>query len=125
MGSCVAGNQLHRAAGAVGSSLLEKLLCKGTDSSRPCTRAKQNPHLGLFTEGRQDHGKDTINMMEDTICKSREMKDIRWEWHVVDFEIQYLIATSYNLDLGERRSEKKVLKSPQPHPNAWNIICTQ
>ena len=107
MGSCVAGNQLHRAAGAVGSSLLEKLLCKGTDSSRPCTRAKQNPHLGLFTEGRQDHGKDTINTMEDTICKSRETKDIMWECHVVAFEIQYLIPTSYNLDLGERRSEKK------------------
>lgn len=45
MGSCVAGSQLYGAAGAVGSSLMGKLLCKGMDSDRPCTPARHNPHL--------------------------------------------------------------------------------
>lgn len=66
------------AAGAVGSSLTgcrggrgeRALLCRETDSRRPRTQTKQNPHLCLFTEGRQDHGKDTVSLVESIISNS-------------------------------------------------------
>lgn len=64
----------------VGSGLVGGLLSRETDSSRPCAQTEQNPHLWLFTEGRQDHGKGIISMVESTISNSSKIKEVvLWE----------------------------------------------